>query len=78
MTWHSLKSHKNIVKVKNKLNYDSHQSSYSNASYEKYLYNIYQTRRSGRYAPILLAPSEGWGALQAPRALRSLLGAFSL
>ena len=28
------------------------------------------TRRSGRYAPILLAPAEGWGAL------RALLGAF--
>ena len=31
---------------------------------------IYYTRRSGRYSPIFLAPSEGWGALWA------LLGAF--
>ena len=37
---------------------------------------IFRTRRSGRYAPILLAPAEGCGALQAPRALRALLGAF--
>ena len=37
---------------------------------------VLQTRRSGRYAPILLAPAEGWGALRAPRALRALLGAF--
>ena len=34
--------------------------------------NIY-TRRSGYYAPILLAPAEGWGPLGA---LRALLGAF--
>ena len=32
-TWHSLKSLKNIVKVKNKPNYNGHHSSYSNASY---------------------------------------------
>ena len=34
------------------------------------------TRRSGHYAPILLAPAVGWGALQATRALWALLGAF--
>ena len=38
--------------------------------------DIITTRRSGRYAPILLAPAEGWGALQAPRARQALLGAF--
>ena len=31
---------------------------------------IYSTRSSGRSAPLLLAPVEGWGAL------RALLGAF--
>ena len=34
------------------------------------------TRRSGRYASILLAPAEGWRAHRAPKALRALLGAF--
>ena len=33
-------------------------------------WNIFKTRRSGRYAPILLAPAESWGAL------RALLGDF--
>ena len=37
---------------------------------------IFKTRRSGRYAPILLAPAEDWEALRAPRALRALLGAL--
>ena len=32
------------------------------------------TRRSGRYAPILLAPAEGWGPFGPLRALRALLG----
>ena len=36
----------------------------------QYTNMFYYTRRSGHYAPILLAPEEGWGALQA------LLGAF--
>merc|ERR1712115_625261 len=33
------------------------------------LYSIvlYYTRSSGRSAPLLLAPAEGWGALRAPR-----------
>ena len=37
-----------------------------------YLYNVvlYYTRSLGRSVPLLLAPVEGWGALQA------LLGAF--
>ena len=30
----------------------------------RFLISIYDTRRSGRYAPILLAPAEGWGALR--------------
>ena len=34
------------------------------------------TRRSGRYAPILLAPAEGWGPFGPLGALRALLGAF--
>ena len=34
-------------------------------------------RRSGRYAPILLAPAEGWGPFRPLRALRAMLGAFS-
>ena len=34
------------------------------------------TRRSGHYAPILLAPAEGLGALWANRSLWALLGAF--
>ena len=38
--------------------------------------NIKETRRSGRYVPIPVAPAEGWGTLRAPRALRALLGAF--
>ena len=38
----------------------------------KYIY----TRSSGRSAPLLLAPAEGWGALRAPTALRAVLGAF--
>ena len=37
---------------------------------------LFYTRRYGRYAPILLAPAEGWGALQAPSALQALSGAF--
>ena len=45
-------------------------------SVERLYAKIFITRRSGRYAPILLAPAEGWGALWAPRALRALLGAF--
>ena len=34
------------------------------------------TRSSGRYAPFILAPAEGWGPFGPPRALRALLGAF--
>ena len=34
------------------------------------------TRRSGRYAPILLAPAEGWGPFGPLGALRALMGAF--
>ena len=37
---------------------------------------IYRTRRSGRYAPILLAPAEGWGPFGPLGALRALMGAF--
>ena len=33
-------------------------------------------RSSENYAPLLLAPAEGLGALQAPRELPGLLGAF--
>ena len=39
---------------------------------------MFKTRSSGRSAPLLLAPAEGWGALQAPMALRAVLGAFGL
>ena len=38
-------------------------------------FQLFYARRSGHYAPILLAPVEGWEALWAPRALRALLGA---
>ena len=38
--------------------------------------NIEITRRSGRYAPIILAPAEGWGPFGPLGALRALLGAF--
>ena len=38
--------------------------------------NYKMTRSSGGSAPFLLAPVQGWGALQAPRALWALLGAF--
>ena len=37
---------------------------------------IYKTRRSGRYAPILLDPAEGWGPFGSIGALRALLGSF--
>ena len=37
---------------------------------------ILDTRRSGCYAPILLAPAEGWGPFGPLGALRALLGAF--
>merc|ERR1712030_250090 len=56
---------------------------YSIIQYYTVLYSIiqyytvlYSTRSSGRSAPLLLAPAEGWGALRAPRALWALLGAF--
>ena len=37
---------------------------------------LFVYRSSGRSAPFLLAPAEGWGALRAPRALLALQGAF--
>ena len=42
-----------------------------------HLYLYLYTRRSGCYAPILLAPPEGWGPFGPVGALRALLGAFS-
>ena len=46
-------------------------SSPSTASFKYVIpWLICNARRSGRYAPILLAPAEGWGALWA------LIGAF--
>ena len=35
-----------------------------------------RTRSSGRSAPLLLAPAEGWGALRAPNCPSAVLGAF--
>ena len=40
------------------------------------LFHIVHTRRSGHYAPILLAPAEERGAIWTPMALWALLGAF--
>ena len=40
-----------------------------------YIYIYVYTRSFGRYAPILLAPAEGWGPFGPPRALQALLGA---
>jgi len=37
---------------------------------------VLTTRRFEHYAPILLAPVEGWGPFGPLGALRSLLGAF--
>ena len=37
---------------------------------------LFVYRSSGRSAPFLLAPAEGWGALRAPNGLGAVLGAF--
>ena len=44
---------------------------------EQKILSIYKRiRRSGRYAPIPLAPAEGWGPFWPLGALQALLGAF--
>ena len=40
------------------------------------MYKYNYTRRSGHYAPILLAPAEGWRPFGPLGALQALLGAF--
>ena len=43
-----------------------------------YIWQYSKTRRSGRYAPILLAAAEGWGPFMPLGALRALLGQVEL